>query len=184
MPITLPTCSVFTIVEESLSIAVERELSQGTKGQDFWGNVLYPCTLVLVPFTIVADMIVGIARIVLSGVKGELDEELFWKISEQHFFIFPFQQIVFLFSSIIGTVYHRNYVEGYIEGQQCVKNFSYEAYKGSSVIFNRDFCNNEAQLFEPFPGHTLSEEDRAFLRGFKEEAAEFDDGLDAGVGAA
>lgn len=170
MPINLPTFSVFKIVEEPLSIAIEREVSQGTKGEDFWGNVLYPCTLLLIPFTIVADMIVGIARIVLSGVKGELDEDLFWKISEQHFFIYPFQQIVFLFSSIIGTVSHGNYVDGYIEGQRCVSNFSYEAYKGSPVIFNRDFCVH-SQPFEPFPGHTLSEDERACLKGFKEEAA-------------
>ncbi|MGE0198772.1 MAG: hypothetical protein AB7N99_01820 [Simkaniaceae bacterium] len=171
MSVYLPTTSAFQWMESHLSTAVQRELHQNTRGEDFWGKVIFPLTLLMTPFCIVADIVVGVAHIVLSGVKGELDEELFWKISDRHFFVYPFQQITFFFFSIIGSIYYLNYVDGYLVGQQCVMEFSNEAYQGPPEIFNRIYYR--IGQFEPFPGLHLNDHDRNKLRTFKEDAARF-----------
>jgi len=171
MFVYLPTSSTFKMVEDHLSTAVQRELYQNTRGEDFWGKIIFPLTLLVTPFSIVADIVVGVAHIVLKGVKGELDQEKFWKICDQHFFIYPFQQMVFFVFSIIGSIYYRNYVDGYLVGQQCVIEFSSETYDGPPEIFNKVYYH--IREFEPFPGLHLNDQDRIKLNAFKEEAARF-----------
>ena len=52
-----------------------------------------------IPVTMVADMVIGIAYLIFLGIKRELNEELFWEISHQQLFEYPFQQFIyFLFS--------------------------------------------------------------------------------------
>jgi hypothetical protein len=171
MSVYLPSSSTFKTIENPLSKVVQRELSQNTRGEDFWGWVIFPFTLAMTPISIVADMIIGVAHIVFEGVKGELDQEKFWKICDQNFFIYPFQQVIFFVFSIIGSISYYNYVDGYLVGQQCVIEFSNETYQGPSEIFNRVYYH--IREFQPFPGLHLSNQDRIKLNTFKEEAARF-----------
>lgn len=171
MSVYLPSTSTFSWMESQVSSSVHRQMNEGTRENDFWGVVIFPLTLVATPLTILADMVMGVAHIVIGLVTGELDEDKFWKICDQHFFVFPFQQLIFFVFSIIGTLYHRNYVDGYLVGQQCVIEFSRETYDGHAEIFEKIYYR--MGHFEPFPGLTMSDEDRLRLDMFKDDGARF-----------
>lgn len=111
-----------------------------------------------VPCTILADIIVGIAHLIFLGLKRELNEDLFWEVAHQQLFEYPFQQLIYLLFSSLGTAIYQDYGRGYEIGQWGVQNFSHEAYRGRPVIFKHVISTYEGPQY--FPGVTLNEQDR------------------------
>lgn len=88
-----------------------------------------------IPVTMVADMVIGIAYLIFLGIKRELNEELFWEISHQQLFEYPFQQFIYFLFSTVATAKYRDYAVGYASGQWGVVKFSSEIYRGKPVVF-------------------------------------------------
>ncbi len=115
-----------------------------------------------IPFTSVIDVIVGIAHIIFLSVKRELTQKDFWEISHEHFFVYPFQQFIYLLFSTIGTLMSGSYFDGYCLGQWGVMNASNETYRGPPQIFATIIASYERPQF--FPGITLTDHDRFNLQ--------------------
>lgn len=124
-----------------------------------------------VPFTIIADMVVGIAHLVFLGIKGDLSEKFFWEMVHQQFFEYPFQQVVYFFFSTIGTVMFQDYAKGYELGQYAVLNFSFEVYGGRPHIFEHIISHYEAPQY--FSNFALNREDQENLQQFIEHTIHF-----------
>lgn len=114
-----------------------------------------------VPLTIIADMIVGIAQLIFLGIRQELTQKKFWDISHEHFFVYPFQQLIYFLFASIGTLWRQNYYDGYCMGQWAVMNFSNEAYRGPPQIFAHVIASYEHPQY--FSDITLSDHDRQNL---------------------
>ena len=124
-----------------------------------------------VPFTIVADVITGVAHLTFLSVKKELTEKDFWEMSHEYFFVYPFQQLIYLLFSTIGTLRTRNYFEGYCYGQWGVIDGSNKAYYGLERIFARVIVHDEFPQY--FPGITLKSADYFNLKNLVSRALEF-----------
>lgn len=124
-----------------------------------------------IPFTILADMIVGIANLIFLGIKKELSEELFWEVTHQQLFEYPYQQLIYLIFASIGTVMHKDNAKGYELGQWAVMNLSFEAYGGRPVIFEHMISHYESPQY--FPNIALNGDDRRNLDQFVEVFCRF-----------
>jgi len=118
------------------------------RGQnDRWGWMIYSGTVMATPFTILADMVTGFSHLFFLGVKNELSEEKFWDISHDYFFVYPFQQGLFVLTSLLGTALEGSYLRGYTIGQRCILDISNTIYQGPPKIFNH-FSYESVRHFE------------------------------------
>lgn len=115
-----------------------------------------------IPFTVLADMVVGIASLVFLGIRGELTEKRFWDISHEHFFVYPFQQLIYFLFASLGTLWKGNYFEGYRLGQWAVMNLSYETYRGPPQIFSHVIESYDCPQY--FSNITLTDGDHRTLQ--------------------
>jgi hypothetical protein len=132
--------STFKMVDQSLPVVDDRRISVALIRH------------FSVPVTIVADLIVGIAHLIFLGVRQELTQQIFWDISHEHFFVYPFQQLIYLLFSSIGAIKSQSYFDGYCMGQWAVMNLSNETYQGPPQIFSHMIASyDHPQYFEGIP---------------------------------
>lgn len=151
--------STFQMLDRQLSVIDDRRYT------------VYAIRHFSVPFTIVADIIIGVAHLIFLSVKQELTQKDFWEISHEHFFVYPFQQITYVIFSTVGTLMIGNYFEGYREGQKGVMSASYEVYQGSPQIFAHIIASYDRPQY--FPGITLTDLDRFNLDNLVKNVPEF-----------
>lgn len=126
-----------------------------------------------VPLTILADIVVGVVRLIFLAIRGELNENLFWEVTHQELFEYPFQQLVYFIFSSIGAVVEQDYAKGYELGQWAVLNLSFEAYRGRPVIFEHMSTSYTGPQY--FLNIVLNNEDRRNLEAFRKHAIRFRD---------
>ncbi len=124
-----------------------------------------------VPFTILADIIIGVAHLIFLSVRQELTQKDFWEISHEYFFVYPFQQLAYFLFSSFGTLMTGNYFEGYREGQSGVMNASNEIYQGPPRIFNHIIGSFARPQY--FPGIALTDRDRFNLKNLVIHTSKF-----------
>lgn len=141
--------STFKILDQNLSVIDNRR------------NSVAVIRHISIPFTIVADMVVGVAHLVFLGLNQELTKGRFWDISHEHFFVYPFQQLIYFLFSSYGALQGQGYYEGYRLGQWGVMNISNEVYHGPPQIFAHLIASYAHPQY--FPNITLSDHDRRNL---------------------